>query len=895
VHSTNSILMTTLERIRTFLDDPSLDAKYTNHFLISHVIEPEMVNVITGINQQREDPILCKFSLDNLEVNNTSIELPPNVGTIYRITSLNAAGDVLDDIAKRDDTDPRGPGWHLDGRDLYLRPDWTPDTAGYEVWYAPSGDFSPHYSADGGELESGALTFILDSTPDVGDYDRREGAYIGGVLRVWNADKTIIQEQVISGYDVSTKTVTVRRAFGTADIPVASSLRYEIVPEYMGHIWQAVALAGSMNLGAARNINEKQMGFLKEQFSLALQSAMVLTANKIDNKSIAPENSVLYDIIQRIRWGLPGTMETGISNDYIMRSAVGPKLAEVSTLINGISDSQTVVRQNITFVSDQEFYNLPPCVGKILRISKLSTTIKKGLVVDEIRQRDENDPNGEGWSVQGLRLSMRPIPYDYAGEGVNLANYTIWYTPSGDFMPHYASNGSLADGEKVLTLSGGNLFSRQLGTIDKRDNAYLGATLRVFQEDGSIEERTITAHDAGAGTVTVTEAFTGFASAGPNVCAYEIVSPWMYSIMSAVVARSILELVALKGQISESDMAIVAESAKSSLTAAITNAKEKNSQEIVPNKDSSLHMILEKTKTILSDVAKELDYSDDYIFRHGITPEYSRVMSRIQNTSSDYIIAKTTVSFVKDQQYYELPSCIGEILRIVTMYDDGRIKTELLPRNQYHTKGPNWSIEGNRLSIRPFPQIAEDVEIWYIPTVDVKPHYAEDGKVNLTRAAISLSLSEGGWGSSMLGDIDRRKGIYQGCLIRVITNKGEIEERIIDEYVMNAAEGTGYPSSVVLSSTLTETSLSDSIVKYEILPSYFHAVAEAVAQGAAMNLLVGARKVTKAQYAMLLSNFKSAMKTAMDHHTFKQNRIPKSYDKDTVDNRNKYGGLYGIR
>ena len=46
---------------------------------------------------------------------------------------------------------------------------------------------------------------------------------------------------------------------------------------------------------------------------------------------------------------------------------------------------------------------------------------------------------------------------------------------------------------------------------------------------------------------------------------------------------------------------------------------------------------------------------------------------------------------------------------------------------------------------------------------------------------------------------------------------------------------------------------------------------------------------------MLLSNFKSAMKTAMDHHTFKQNRIPKSYDKDTVDNRNKYGGLYGIR
>jgi len=46
---------------------------------------------------------------------------------------------------------------------------------------------------------------------------------------------------------------------------------------------------------------------------------------------------------------------------------------------------------------------------------------------------------------------------------------------------------------------------------------------------------------------------------------------------------------------------------------------------------------------------------------------------------------------------------------------------------------------------------------------------------------------------------------------------------------------------------------------------------------------------------MLMINFKSAMKTAMDHFTFMQNRIPKKYDKDTVDNKSRYGGLYGIR
>ena len=62
-----------------------------------------------------------------------------------------------------------------------------------------------------------------------------------------------------------------------------------------------------------------------------------------------------------------------------------------------------------------------------------------------------------------------------------------------------------------------------------------------------------------------------------------------------------------------------------------------------------------------------------------------------------------------------------------------------------------------------------------------------------------------------------------------------------------------------------------------------------------MNLLVAARRVTRAQHTMLLSNFKSAMKTAMDHFTFMQNRVPKKYERDTVDNKNRYGGLYGIR
>tara|TARA_R110000824_G_scaffold8336_3_gene37633 strand:- start:115 stop:2721 length:2607 start_codon:yes stop_codon:yes gene_type:complete len=866
--------MTTIERIRTYLDDPSLDAKYDNDFLVRQIIEPEMVNVITAINQGRDEPIICKFSLDGLENNFTHAELPPNVGIIHRICAVNAAGNVTDDIAKRDETDPRGPGWSVDGRDLYFRPDWTPDTAGYEVWYTPSGDFTPHYSADGGALLSGALTFTLDTAPDSGDYDRREGAYIGGVLRVWNAAKTMIQERVISGYDVSTRTITVRSAFGTADIPVAGTLRYEIVPEFMGQIWQAVALASCMNLGVARNINEKHMAYLKEQFGLALQTAMSLTSNKIGGKSVAPENSVLYTMLQRIRWGLPEQVEKEMSNDYIMRSVICPKLSEVMTMMNARSDSQTVIRHALTFENNKEYYVLPSCIYKALRLCK--TAAGSVIPTEEVRQRDENDPNGNGWSIEGNRLSIRPNPT--TGK---LTNYLLWYVPSGDFMPHYAKDGTIGNaGKTEIDLTSGGLFSRQLGTVDKRVNAYEGATIRVFETNGTISERTITSHDAVNGIVTVSEAFT---SANAATVAYEIVAPWMSTIMSAVVTRSILELMTLKGKLPETDMAVLSESAKSAITSAMMTVREKNAQTMVPNKDSCLHMILEKTKTIIGDIAKELDYSDDYIFRHGIVPEYSRVISRIQNSSSEYIIEKTTISLVKDQQYYLLPACIGEIQRIVTMYDDGRIKTELLPRNQYSTRGPNWYVEGEMLAIRPYPQVAEDIEIWYIPTTDAKPHYAEDGSMNA--AGSILTLTAGGWASQILGDLDRRESAYQGCVVRAIgRTAGRVQERIINSHTANSN-----PPQIDFRAAFTESEITNGVVSYEIVPAHFGAVTEAIAQGAAMNLLVGARRVTKAQHSMLMVNFKSAMKTAMDHFTFKQNRSPKKYERDTVDNRNRYG------
>ena len=594
----------------------------------------------------------------------------------------------------------------------------------------------------------------------------------------------------------------------------------------MGALWQSIALSSSMNLGVARNINEKHMSFLKEQFGLAIQTAMILVSRKISNKSIAPEDSVLYTMLQRIRWGLPEQIEKEMSNDYIMRAVVNPKLVEAMSMMNNRSDSQTVIRHSLgTLVNNQEYYTLPPCVFKGLRLSNM--VAGSTVPTKEVRQRDENDPNGNGWAIEGNRLSIRPNPTTS-----KLSNYVLWYVPSGDFLPHYAKDGVIYDSDKkVVTLTSVGLFSRQLGIV----------------------------------------------------VAYEIVAPWMSTVMTAVVVKSILELMTLKGKLGEADMAILADSAKSAITSAMITTRDKNAQSMVPNKDSCLHMILEKTKNTLGEIAKELDYSDDYIFRHGILPEYSRVISRIQNTSSDYVLEKTTISLIKDQQYYVLPACIGEIQRIVTVNTDGSIKTEVMPRNEFNPRGPNWSVEGDMLSIRPYPTVAEDLEVWYIPSVDIKPHYAEDG--NMNSAGTTLTLTAGGWASQILGDLDRRESAYQGCTCRVmgVSGIGRVQERIISSHV-----ALSNPPTVTFRLPFSDTQIvNQSVISYEIVPAHFGAITEAVAAGAAMNL------VTKAQHTMLMVNFKSAMKTAMDHFTFRQNRSPKKYEKDTVDNRN--GNRYGIR
>ena len=271
MHSTGSFLLTVIERVRAYLDEAVVDAKYTNDYLVRHVICPEMVNVISRLSNNADNLIRVRHSI-TLVKDQQDYVLPPNIGEIYRFALMDSGGRITREFMPENEFHPSGPGWHIQGNMLSIRP-FPNGAETADVHYIPNGDFLPHYDTDGGEMTS-HTTFKFDSSPTLGAIDNRENSYAGAILRVWTySTHAVLEERVIESYDASTRIATVRRPF-TTDVSdgTQTGMRYEVAPVGMNSLIQAIACASSMNLGTARNITQKQMQFILLQYKTAMKT-----------------------------------------------------------------------------------------------------------------------------------------------------------------------------------------------------------------------------------------------------------------------------------------------------------------------------------------------------------------------------------------------------------------------------------------------------------------------------------------------------------------------------------------------------------------------------------------------------------------------------------------------
>ena len=278
MNSTNSFLLTLLERIRAYLDEPDLDAKYSNDWLLRHIVTPSLVDVISRLNNTIRCPVILIYPI-TIVSGQTRYPLPPSIAEVVRVVTLDTNGQIISDSIPRDRMHPLGPGWSLEGSSgcLELVIDALrlgTDNATLQLQYISNGDFLPHYGTSGALTTTAntSSTLVLQATPTYGALDRRESAYNGGVLRLLPAAPGVVEERLIRSYSESAGSwsVTTDRPF--TKVTTGSGLLYEIVPAACQSFAECTACRSAIKLGTARRLTQEHMKRLETEYRMALKT-----------------------------------------------------------------------------------------------------------------------------------------------------------------------------------------------------------------------------------------------------------------------------------------------------------------------------------------------------------------------------------------------------------------------------------------------------------------------------------------------------------------------------------------------------------------------------------------------------------------------------------------------
>jgi hypothetical protein len=281
MHKSGSILRTFCERVRQYLDEPDLDARYDNDYLVRHIMGPSMVDVLSRISMMEDNTVLVRQTVSVVK-GTEYYQLAPNMRSVWRIEVTDENGTVLSEALPRGEFHPAGANWKIEGNLLALRP-FPGEDQEVDVVYEPSGHVTAHL-ADDGTLDADDTTFNLTTgTPLLGMVDRRPSAYVGSYLRTLDVVNPI-EERIVATHDVVLGEVTVRVPLtsqssvtsGTSEVPAVA---YEIVPFLLEPLLEAIACRGAMKLGTGRNVSQARKGSIMLEYRSAVKTAYDNTAN----------------------------------------------------------------------------------------------------------------------------------------------------------------------------------------------------------------------------------------------------------------------------------------------------------------------------------------------------------------------------------------------------------------------------------------------------------------------------------------------------------------------------------------------------------------------------------------------------------------------------------------
>lgn len=284
--SSNSVLKTVIERIRGYLDDPDLEAKYSDDYIVRHVVQPAFASIMSRVNNSATNPVLQRLSFPLVQ-GQQYYQLPPCVGEIWRLVIIDVNGNVSQEAMPRNVYHFKGPNWMIEGNVLSFMPYPEVNYADLELWYCPSGDYQAFYCSS---PQAGSATLnaskdqvllnmsALSASGLVGSVDRRPSAYVGQMIRLLSsATSGIIEERMISTWAPTATAgqwaATLRRPFTHA---TASALlpSFEIGPEGSEPLYEALAAAGAMKLAGYRKVSGEHFGMIQAQYRDSMKTLM---------------------------------------------------------------------------------------------------------------------------------------------------------------------------------------------------------------------------------------------------------------------------------------------------------------------------------------------------------------------------------------------------------------------------------------------------------------------------------------------------------------------------------------------------------------------------------------------------------------------------------------------
>lgn len=237
--------------------------------------------------------------------------------------------------------------------------------------------------------------------------------------------------------------------------------------------------------------------------------------------------SALLEIIDNARALLEQPVsEAQISNQLLIERRITAEWSKLWTAIRMSMQNPPLIRFTLSVTANTEHVLLPPNVGQIWRVGKISAT--SGELEDDWEPRGEFHPWGPGWSIQQNMLSFRPFPR-------LTETWVLWYIPSYDMKLHKGTGVVQGTARTSIALAA----TPTLGICDLRPNAYVGAVIRLVDNAGiPWDERVINTFDAATRIATwqVPFASTNYPAAAANIN-YEIAPIGYQAIWDALSQR----------------------------------------------------------------------------------------------------------------------------------------------------------------------------------------------------------------------------------------------------------------------------------------------------------------------------------------------------------------------